>query len=48
MKKELAKFASVKMSREFVAWLKVEAARAGVPMYEFVERKFKRVRAETK
>lgn len=30
-------FASVKLARPFVAWLKREAARRGVPMYELVE-----------
>lgn len=30
-------FASVKLSRPFVAWLKREAARRGIPMYEVVE-----------
>jgi hypothetical protein len=30
-------FASIKLARPFVAWLKREAARRGVPMYELVE-----------
>jgi hypothetical protein len=30
-------FASIKLSRSFVAWLKRESARRGVPMYELVE-----------
>jgi hypothetical protein len=30
-------FASVKLARPFVAWLKREAARRGIPMYELVE-----------
>jgi hypothetical protein len=30
-------FASVKLSRPFVAWLKREAARRGICMYELVE-----------
>jgi len=30
-------FASIKLSRPFVAWLKREAAKRGVPMYELVE-----------
>ena len=30
-------FASVKLSRPFASWLKREAAKRGVPMYELVE-----------
>jgi hypothetical protein len=30
-------FASVKVSRPFAAWLKREAAKRGVPMYELIE-----------
>lgn len=30
-------FASIKLSRPFVAWLKRQAAARGVPMYELVE-----------
>jgi hypothetical protein len=30
-------FASVKLRRPFLAWLKREAARRGLPMYEVVE-----------
>lgn len=30
-------FASIKLARPFVAWLKREAARRGVSMYELVE-----------
>lgn len=30
-------FASVKLRRPFLTWLKVEAARRGVPMYDLVE-----------
>ncbi len=30
-------FASVKLTRPFVAWLKQEAARRGIPMYALVE-----------
>lgn len=30
-------FASAKLRRPFLAWLKQEAARRGVPMYDLVE-----------
>lgn len=30
-------FASVKLSRPFVVWLKQQSARRGIPMYELVE-----------
>lgn len=30
-------FASVKLARPLVAWLKQQAARRGIPMYELVE-----------
>ena len=36
------KFASIKLTRKFVTWLKIEAAKAGVPMYLFLERRFER------
>ncbi len=32
--------ASIKLSRSFVMWLKIEAAKAGKPMYEFLENHF--------
>ena len=35
------KFASIKLSRKLVTWLKIEAAKAGVPMYLFVEQRLK-------
>jgi len=34
------KFASIKLSRPFVEWLKVEAAKAKMTMYEFLESRF--------
>jgi hypothetical protein len=40
------KFASIKLSRAFVTWLKIEAAKAGVPMYKFVEKHFKSMRPQ--
>lgn len=37
------KFASVKLPREFVAWLKVQAAKARMPMYEFLQQQLPNV-----
>ena len=39
MKSKVA-FSSMKMPKDFVAWLKVEAAKAGVPMYRYVLARF--------
>lgn len=30
-------FASIKLARPFVQWLRVEAAKQGVPMYAYLE-----------
>ncbi len=38
------KRASMQLPADLVQWLKMEAARQGVPMYALVERKFKRER----
>ena len=38
LKKEAPQeYASVKLPRAFVSWLKIEAAKKGVPMYEAAE-----------
>lgn len=34
------KFASIKLTRQFVMWLKVQAAKAQMPMYEFLQSRF--------
>jgi hypothetical protein len=37
MKSKKADLASAKFSRRFLVWLKIEAARKSVPMYELIE-----------
>jgi len=48
MRRTGIQYASIKLSRPFVTWLKIEAAKAGIPMYVYLEERFpgvpKRVR----
>jgi hypothetical protein len=47
MEASASKFASIKLTRAFVEWIKIEAAKARQPMYVFLEETFKRARRKS-